>query len=217
MSIHTFEDEVFLSIRRSRAIAWRIAVAAGATAMLSVGAVAALAPLKETQPYVVLVDRATGEAEKLARVAPLDLAEADAVRQAELVRYVTDRETYDVADNEARMRSVYRQSTESAAETWRRLWARGNPGHPATVYGDETRITVTVKSVSFLNDATAQLRLVKRRAAPGASPVEAAFVATVGFSFRPRVERTLEQVWENPLGFVVSSYRLDAETLQGDF
>ena len=45
--------------------------------------------------------------------------------------------------------------------------------------------------------------------------VERAFVATVGFAFRPRVGSTLEAVWRNPLGFVVTSYRIDAETVGG--
>ena len=44
-------------------------------------------------------------------------------------------------------------------------------------------------------------------------PVVRAFVATVGFAFHPRTERTLEAVWKNPLGFTVTSYRIDAETL----
>ena len=39
-------------------------------------------------------------------------------------------------------------------------------------------------------------------------------MATIGFAFRPRVERTLEQVWANPLGFTVTRYRVDAETLR---
>ena len=30
---------------------------------------------------------------------------------------------------------------------------------------------------------------------------------------RLRVERTLEAVWQNPLGFTVTRYRIDAETL----
>jgi type IV secretory pathway component VirB8 len=28
------------------------------------------------------------------------------------------------------------------------------------------------------------------------------------------VERNLERVWENPLGFTVTNYRVDAETLR---
>ncbi|MCA3503669.1 MAG: type IV secretion system protein, partial [Rhodobacter sp.] len=30
----------------------------------------------------------------------------------------------------------------------------------------------------------------------------------------PKTERSLAHVWENPLGFTVSAYRVDAETLE---
>ena len=42
------------------------------------------------------------------------------------------------------------------------------------------------------------------------------FVATVEFAFAPKTERSLAHVWENPLGFTVSSYRVDAETLESN-
>ena len=53
----------------------------------------------------------------------------------------------------------------------------------------------------------------RRCVSPARRPVERDFVATVGFAFEPRVERNLETVWRNPLGFAVTSYRVDAETL----
>ncbi len=40
------------------------------------------------------------------------------------------------------------------------------------------------------------------------------FVATVEFAFEQKTERSLAHVWENPLGFTVSAYRVDAETLE---
>ena len=40
------------------------------------------------------------------------------------------------------------------------------------------------------------------------------FVATVEFAVEPKTERSLAHVWENPLGFTVSAYRVDAETLE---
>ena len=73
-----------------------------ATALCAVGAMVLMLPLKEIRPYVVMVDRHTGESELVVSTRPADLAETDAVRQAELVRYVTERETYDVADNHIR-------------------------------------------------------------------------------------------------------------------
>ncbi len=144
---------------------------------------------------------------------PANLAEEEAVRQAELVRYVTDRETYDVADNRERIPHVLEISEAQAADSLRALWTRDAENYPPSVYGRDVLITVRIRSVALLNADTAQVRFTRRLEQSGAKPVERDFVATVGFAFRPKVERRLEAVWQNPLGFTVTSYRVDAETL----
>lgn len=55
-----WEQDLLLSAHRSRRTAWVIAAAACALAVASVGAVAALAPLKTVEPFVIRVDNATG-------------------------------------------------------------------------------------------------------------------------------------------------------------
>ena len=74
-------------------------------------------------------------------------------------------------------------------------------------------ITVRVTSIVLLDGNTAQIRFIRHLEQPGIDPVVRDFVATIGFTFNPRVERNLELVWQNPLGFTVTSYRVDAETL----
>ena len=55
-----WEQDLLLSAHRSPRIAWVIAAGACALAVASVGAVAALAPLKTVEPFVIRVDNATG-------------------------------------------------------------------------------------------------------------------------------------------------------------
>ena len=55
-----WEQDLLLSAHRSRRVAWVIAAGACALAVASVGAVAALAPLKTVEPFVIRVDNATG-------------------------------------------------------------------------------------------------------------------------------------------------------------
>ncbi|PZQ46085.1 MAG: type IV secretion system protein [Rhodovulum sulfidophilum] len=211
--IHSFEDEVFFGLRRrAKLLGWMAGLSLG-VALCAVGALVVVLPLKEIRPYVVMVDRATGESELVVSTQPGDLAERDAVRQAELVRYVTERETYDNADNATRIPQVLATSEAQAADSLRALWSGGAEQYPPKLYGAESLIRVTIRSVTVLSDATAQLRFTRKLEQPGLPPVERAFVATVGFAFRPRTERTLQAVWQNPLGFTVTSYRVDAETL----
>ena len=210
---YTFEDEVFFQLRSQRNRWMIVAVLALIMAVVAMGAVLSLLPLKEIRPYVVMVDKTTGEAEKIVQVRPVSLSEQEAVRQAELVSYVIDRETYDVADNETRIPDVLSQSQGQARSSLIALWTRGSAAYPPTRYASRSRLKVTIVSIALLTETTAQVRFRKILETQGEKPVERDFVATVGFEFQPRVERNLEAVWKNPLGFVVTNYRIDAETL----
>ena len=209
----SFEDEVFLSLRRQRSVAWTVASLSLGVALASVGAMVVMLPLKEIRPYVVMVDRSTGESEQVVATRPTSLSDQEAVLEAELVRYVTNRETYDPSDNSERIPLVNAMSVGQAQESLRAVWNSGSDSYPPERYGREARITVRIRSISVLGDNTAQVRFVRRLERTGQPAIERDFVATVGFEFRPRTERNLQQVWENPLGFTVTSYRVDAETL----
>lgn len=210
---YSFEDEVFFQLRSQRNRWMIVAVLALMLAVVAMGTVAALLPLKETKPFVVMVDRTTGEAEKVVQIRPANLEEQEAVRQAELVSYVIDRETYDVTDNQTRIPDVLTRSQEQARSSLVSLWTKGNDNYPPDIYSNRSRLLVKIISITLLTDETAQVRFRKKLETEGERTVERDFVATVGFEFQPRVERNLEDVWKNPLGFAVSSYRVDAETL----
>lgn len=94
-------------------------------------------PLKETQVFTVLVDRQTGDAEKVLQVAPTGIEDQEAVKQSLLVAYVSDREGYFLPGIQARLESVQRRSTAGAEESLRLLWSKGggNAAYPPDVYG----------------------------------------------------------------------------------
>lgn len=215
---HAFEDEIFFSLRHQRDNWAKVAVGSVAASVLAMGCLIAILPLNETKPFVIMVDKTTGEAEKLVQVRPASLDQQDAVLQAELVSYVVDRETYDPGDNFARIPDVMARSTGNAAESLAQIWSSSFPQYPPTIYGDAVRIRVVVKSIS-LNPATrrgqadlATVRITKLREEKGRQTAERTFVATVGYAFEPKENATLSEVWKNPLGFTVLSYRIDAET-----
>ena len=210
---YTFEDEVFFQLRSQRNRWMVVAVLALIMAVVSMGAVVALLPLKEVKPFVVMVDKTTGTAEKIVQVRPVSLAEREAVRQAELVSYVIDRETYDIADNQTRIPDVLTRSQEQARNSLVALWTKGSENYPPEIYKTRSRLLVKIISIALLTETTAQVRFRKTLETEGEKPILRDFVATVGFNFQPRVERNLEDVWKNPLGFIVTNYRVDAETL----
>lgn len=210
---YTFEDEVFFQLRSHRNRWMIVAILSLIMAVISLGIVLALLPLKEVKPYVVMVDRTTGAAEKIVQVRPVNLSEQEAVRQAELVSYVTDRETYDISDNETRIPDVLTRSQNQARSSLITLWTSGSQNYPPDIYSTRSRLFVKIISITLLNEKTSQVRFRKTLEVEGEKPIIRDFVATVGFEFQPKIERNLQAVWRNPLGFIVTNYRIDAETL----
>jgi len=165
-----FEVDFIYGPRRRERFAWFVAAAGVLVGVAGMVAGASLFPLKSTETFVVVVDKETGQMDRVAAVQALTLSESDAIIQANLVAYVDDRETYDLTDGEQRINSVLDRSDGDAARTLRR-----------------PRDTRTVTR---------------------------SYVATVGYDFQPETRQRLQDVWANPLGFVVTSYRVDAETLE---
>lgn len=210
-----FAEEIFLSAQRRARLGAGVGFFGLCIALVSVSAVAMLAPLKERVPVVILMDPVTGKAEQIAEVQALSLDEQEAVIQANLVSYVTDRETFEAAGAQERVNSVNDRSIEQAGADFVALWSPGHPDYPPERFTQATRVTVKIRSIAILNETTAQVRFTKTLTAPRTTTTTASFVATIAFEFqagRGKVRR-IEDVWANPLGFKVKSYRVDAETL----
>jgi type IV secretory pathway component VirB8 len=140
------------------------------------------------------------------------------VKQSLLVAYVSDREGYFLPGIQTRLESVQRRSSGPAEEGLRLLWSKGggNKAYPPDVYGPGAEVSVTVRRITFLSAKVAQVGFLKTLRQAKQEPVTQPFVATVGFAFEPKTERSLAHVWENPLGFIVTAYRVDAETLEAN-
>jgi len=160
---YSFEEEVFFQLQTQRNRWMVVAIIALLLSVCCVGALLALLPLKEIRPYVVMVDKTTGQAEKIVQIQPLKLSEQEAVRQAELVRYVSDRETYDAFDNETRIPEVLTRSLDQARSSLVALWTRGSENYPPSIYADRSRVRVTIVSITLLTEKTAQVRFRKIR------------------------------------------------------
>ncbi|NEJ25848.1 type IV secretion system protein [Rhizobium leguminosarum] len=215
---HAFEDELFFNLREQRNNWAKIAGLAATSTVLSLVALIIILPFKEIKPYVVMVDKATGEAENIVQVRPASLKLQEALLRAELFRYVSERETYDPADNSTRIRDVMDRSSDDAAETLTQTWRPGSAQYPPEIYGDHIRVRVVIRSVSPIPSEgrnkgdLAQVRFTKVREEKGRDAVRLNFIATVRYQFKPQVKATLKSVWKNPLGFSVLSYRIDGET-----
>jgi len=64
-----------------------------------------------------------------------------AVIEAEIFRYVTDREVYNQLDNDVRINSVLQRSDGRAEASVRAQWNSANAQYPPTVYGSNSTMS----------------------------------------------------------------------------
>lgn len=204
------EELVYGALRREEL--WRKIGIGGAVfgilGCLSAAAVALLIDLPA--PVVVPYDPATGLALPNATVQAVTLAERPAVIEAQIYRYITDRETYNQLDNDLRVRRVLAQSNGAAEASMRATWTSGQQSYPPTRYGTTSEMAVEIASITLIGKNRAQVRLRKRLTSPQGIQ-DGAFTATLMFEFHPEATRVIDDVWQNPFGFTVTQYAIRSD------
>ncbi|MEO9983164.1 MAG: type IV secretion system protein, partial [Nitratireductor sp.] len=164
-------------------------------------------------PVVVPYDPATGFALPEASVGASSVTANQAIIEAEVFRYVTDREVYNQLDNDLRIRSVLRRSDGAAESGLRQIWNSANENYPPTVYGPNARLDVEILSINRIGSNRATVRLRKRLTSINGTQT-GLFTATLLFEFRPETRRSIDEVWTNPFGFTVLEYSIRSDRLE---
>lgn len=200
-------------LERSRRTAWIIAGVASAVALLAMIALVILLPLKTVEPYTLLVDRHTGHVEALA---PLDedmVAPTTALTRSLLAQYVIARESF---ERTSLQRDYRKTMLWSAGDERRRYGAMINSsdaGNPLGQLPPGASIRTEIASVSPLSDGSSLVRyftILTDRSGREAEPEHWAAVINYTFSDARMSE---DDRLLNPLGFQVTYYRRDRETL----
>jgi type IV secretion system protein VirB8 len=207
-----WEQEIIKRAKRSARVAWFFVLVFAGVAMLSLMAIVLMLPLKSFEPYVVTVDSTTGYVEvKSGLTRPAKLTEQQAVTQANVVRYIRNREGYDPYAIEESFGIAALLSTGDAARELQALYSAANPQNPAKAYGRLKRVLVDIKSVTFPNASTAIVRFSTTERSDTDSIVRH-WISVVRFRYTDTPIRN-EWRFENPLGFQVYAYRRDQETV----
>ena len=209
------EAEMFFGVKKRERIAYLVAGGGLAIGLMGMIAVVSILPLKQTEAFLAIVDKDTGVAERVVAVEKAGMEQAEAIRQSLLFAYVTDRETYNQHDNEERILRAYTWSEGAARQSLVSLWTEGHTNYPPKLYGQGAKVRVDILSITPVTATTAQIRFTKTWISEGEGipDREGKFTATVTFRFEPTKESTLDLVWQNPTGFLVTDYRITAETL----
>lgn len=208
----SWSRDVHGSLRASRKLAWIIAGGAAAIALFEAIALASLAPLKTVVPYTITVDRQTGYMETAQGLRPGPLSQDVAVTQAFLAQYVMARETFDASDLQTNYRKITAWSAGAARSNYVRGMQAANPQSPVNLYPSTTVLQTTIKSITLLSKTSALVRFETERRDGDAGGDRRPYAAVVEFQYTGTPMQAQDR-FLNPLGFQVTAYRRDNETI----
>lgn len=207
----TWEYDRMRAAIQSKRLAWGVASGACVLAVVSVGAVAMLTPLKTVQPYVIRVDKASGETQIITALkGPQPRTYEDAVNRYFISQYVRLREGW--LNDAARENAYTVMLMSDQAEGGRYLSSvqSSNRNAPSNIYRNKGFVSIAIRTISFLSPTVAQVRYTKIITFGQSSPVAQNWNAIMTFKYTTAPEHEKDRNL-NPLGFQVVNYRSDPE------
>lgn len=208
-----WDQDRLKTAERSKRVAWTVAVLASGVAIAASAAVAALAPLKSVEPYVVRVNQTTGSVDVMTGLTgERDVTYNEAVSKSFLAQYVRAREGYLPPAAQESFQFVTILSTPDEQQRWADLYRATNPQSPQILVGPDGSATVTIRNITFINDKVANVRFSKT-VRLGQEVKVTDWIATLTFAYTKAPMLESDRI-RNPLGFQVDSYRADPEISQ---
>lgn len=209
----SWDTDRLQAAERSRRLAWSLAAVASLLAVIAIGAVAALTPLKTVAPFVVRVDRATGAVEVMtALTSAKPVTYDEAVTKHFLAQYVRAREGWLPPAAEANFRQVSIMSSPAEQQRWADAFRPTNPTSPQVRLGPDGEAQVEVRAISFVSPSVANVRF-HQEVRRGAQVQGADAIATLAFRYTRAPMAEADRL-RNPLGFQITSYRSDPEVVR---
>jgi type IV secretion system protein VirB8 len=216
-----FELTIADIAKRSERRAWWVAFAAIVMALILAGGYFYMLPLKQKVPYLVMADAYTGTA----TVARLDgdfamrgITTREAVNRSNVAHFVLARESYDLALVNLRdWKTVQTMASSGVKAEYTAMFSSTNPDSWVKQYGQDQSIRVKLLSIQLVGGgegvtprgATVRFQRSLFNKSNGATRPLDNKIATIEFTYKQNLEMDDQNRIENPLGFWVTSYRVD--------
>lgn len=205
------ERDFMAELLTSRQRAWRVASVALLVTLLSLIALMALTPLKTSTPFVLRVDNTTGQVDVVTVLKEKEMSYDEVVDSYFLNLYVTNRENYDYVTLQTLYDTTALLSSPEVQQEYRRLF--DGPQARDKILHNKAKIIATIRSMTVNPDqGTAVVRFSHQiDHNNGTREPKTYWVATIGYKYL-NAKISLQDRRLNPLGFQITSYRLDPET-----
>lgn len=211
-----WEQDRQYRLERSERRAWRVAGASLIVAIACALALASLAPFKTIVPYVISVDRATGNTEVMSTADVRGVSHQQLNDKHWAARYVVARESYLWKLLQHDYDTVLALSADEVGREYAKLY--DGPQARDKKYGPNTDMRIEVLSVTLPPDEVGKAvvrfeKRVRRMESDNAEPPQT-YVSTLAYEYKGSMLGKERQLIMNPLGYRVTAYRVDSETIE---
>ncbi|WP_426702141.1 virB8 family protein [Rhodanobacter sp. Col0626] len=216
-----FELTIADIAKRSERRAWWVAFTAIGMALILAGGYYYMLPLKQKVPYLIMADAYTGTA----TVASLDgdfamrgITTREAVNRSNVAHFMLARESYDWALVNLRdWKTVQTMASPAVKAEYTAMFVSNNPDGWVKQYGKDRSIRVKLLSIQLIGGgpgvtprgATVRFQRSLFNKSNGTTLPLDNKIATIEFTYKENLEMDDQNRIENPLGFWVTSYRVD--------
>ena len=203
-------------VEKSNKRAWLIAIISAIIALASICAIAYMTPLKQSVPYVIRVDNTTGMVDIITSVKDTEFSSNEALDKYFTSLYVKTREGYhyNLLTQDYTLTQIL--SSPQVAQDYVKIYEGANARQE--VLKNDNEVSIDINSVVLGESAdikTATIRFNATTSAlsnSGKNTVQtSAKVATLSYEYSPADLTTEDERLKNPLGFKVTTYRIDDE------
>jgi len=203
-----WEADIYRRTKRSNKVAWTITTISTGVACLAIFALAAIAPLKTVVPYIVEVDRISGEVNVKRPLDETPIPQKEALDKFFLHKYLQARIGFDRNSFNHQYRTVVAMSNNQVAHQYAKFVDLKNEEGPVKRYGDHGFAKVDVREINFIAENTALIRFTLKERLANQREISKEGNATITYAYDKSPKRE-EIRLITPLGFGVKSYRVD--------
>ena len=208
-----WEADKMAMIAKSEKRAWLVALGMTLIALGSIVALVGLTPLKATVPYLIYVDKTTGNTEVVTAINEREVGYRELNEKYWARKYVISRENYLYTLLQEDYDTTLALSSDDVGRQYAKQYEGDGARDKKLGAGTEERIKIL--SVVLPPDQRGKAvvryeKTVKKANADQPEPPQT-YVATFAFEFKPSMKGKEAALIRNPLGYKVTSYRTDIE------
>jgi type IV secretion system protein VirB8 len=187
------------------------------TLILAAGIIISLIWLKismgenKVEPFVIEIDSKSGLATTVNPVTISEYSANIAVVRSLIIQYIKAREEYILPLYDKNFNTVRVLSDPIVYREYSRNFGSGNPSSPYNVLNKYGSINVVWKSIIFPQKNTAQVRISLETRDTGNNPRSVDRIILMSFDFKPDNKISEADRIINPLGFIVTMYKIEDE------